>query len=367
MLQLKTAGHGLLAIFIMMAAMAGVRAEPYLAAYEGLQCSACHVSPAGGGMRSAYGNVYAQNQLAARRIGNADDPPWNGEISQWLAVGANLRAGYSYVDTPNEKSASGFDVNRGTFYAEARIIPQRLSVYVDQQFAPGASINREAYLRLSTQTRKMYLVAGQFFLPYGLRIQDDSSFIRQVSGVNFFNPDRGIMLGYESGPWSTMLSVTNGNGGTVDNDSGKQVGLVASYARSTWRVGTSINYNDADAGDRQMQNIFATLRTGPVAWLAEFDLIRDDLPASGTTNDASAALVEGNWLFRRGHNLKVSYDYYDPNRDVPEDHRVRWSLLWEYTPVQFVQFRLGLRAWDGIPQSNSQNRDEAFAELHGYF
>lgn len=341
-------------------------AEPYLAVYKGMQCSSCHSNPAGGGKRSAYGNVFAQTEMPARRIGDAQDALWNGEVVKWLSVGANLRAGYQYVDTPNQESTSEFLVNRGVFYAEAHVIPGRLSLYVDQQFAPGASINREAYVRLNSESRKFLFMAGQFFLPYGLRIQDDSAFIRQATNVNFFTPDRGIAAGYESGPWSTMVSLTNGSGGGGDSDSGKQVSLIANYVRPGWRLGASFNYNEADVGDRQMQNVFAGLKTGPIAWLAEIDLIRDDLPSQGT-RDAVAGLLEANWLFMAGHNLKLSFDYFDPDNDVSEDHQVRWSLLWEYTPFQFVQARFGLRAYDGIPQSDPQNRNEAFAELHGFF
>jgi hypothetical protein len=115
-----------------------------------------------------------------------------------------------------------------------------------------------------------------------------------------------------------------------------------------------------------MQNVFFGLRTGPVVWLAQADLVTDDLP-SGAEQDAIATLFEGNWLFRQGHNLKVSYDYFDPNDDVDEDHQARWSLLWEYTPMQFLQSRVGIRIYDGIPQVTAQNRDEYFAEIHGFF
>ncbi len=340
-------------------------AEPYLAVSKGMQCSACHSHPAGGGQRSAYGNVYAQTELPAKRVGDSDDF-WNGEVLNWLSVGGNLRAGFEAIETPNQPSASEFNINRGTIYLQAKVIPDRLSVYIDQQFAPGSSINREAYVRINSSSKKFHLMAGQFFLPYGLRLQDDSAFIRLVTGVNFFNADRGVQLGYESGPWSTQLSLTNGSGGAGDSDTGKQVSIIANYVRPIWRVGASFNFNDSDVGDRQMQNLFAGIRTGPVAWLAEIDLISDDIPSAGTI-DSIAGLFEANWLFRKGNNLKLSYDYFDPDRDFSEDHQSRYSLLWEYTPMQFLQARIGLRIYDGVPQVDTQNREEAFIELHGFF
>lgn len=345
--------------------MAEAAAEPWLATFEGLHCSSCHSHPGGGGQRTAYGNVYAQTELAATRLGAADAGFWTGAVTEWLSTGANLRSRYEYVDVPNREESSAFDVTRGTVYLRASLIPDRLAVYVDQQIAPSAGINREAYVFLKSAGGRFHLTAGQFYLPYGLRLQDDTAFVRQVTGINFTTPDRGVQIGYESGPWSALLSATNGTGGG-EIDTGKQGSLLVSYVRPGWRAGASINVNDADAGDRQMQNVFAGLRTGPVAWLAEVDWIREELP-DGADRDAVAGLIEGNWLFAKGQNLKIAYEYFDPDTGLDEDHEVRWSVVWEYFPFQFLQGRVGLRSYDGIPQDDVRNRDLAFIELHGYF
>jgi len=270
------------------------------------------------------------------------------------------------VDIPNENSTSEFSISRGTIYLEADLIPNRLSLYVDQQLAPDSIENRELYLKLKSAGGKFHIAVGQFFLPYGLRLQDDSAFIRQATGVNFNISDRGVQFGYESGPWSTQLSVTNGTGLGPVLESGDQVTLVTSYVQQRWRAGASFNTNNSAAGDRQMQNVFFGLKTGPLVWLGELDFISDDLPG-GVSQDAIAGLIEVNWLYRQGHNLKISYEYLDPNGDVSEDHQVRWSALWEYTPVQFIQGRIGVRIYDGVPQIDFQNRNEFFVELHAFF
>ena len=340
-------------------------AEPYIAVQKGMQCSACHSQPAGGGMRSAYGNVYSQSELVAERLGDGGEM-WTGSVGKWLSIGGNLRGSFEYIDTPEEDEINEFDVTRGTLYIAAQVIPNRLSVYIDQQFAPNASQNREAYVKLRNSDGRWHLLAGQFYLPYGLRLQDDSAFVRLATGINFTNPDRGVQVGYENHQWSTQLSVTNGTGGGAELDSGKQVSLVSQFVRPGWRLGASLNTNDADTGDRTMGGVFVGLKTGSIAWLAEADYVMDAVPGS-SDRDGIAGLVEGNWLFRKGHNAKVSYDYFDPDRDVDEDHQVRYSVLWEYTPFQFVQSRIGVRIYDGPPQLNVQNRDEFFVELHGFF
>lgn len=341
-------------------------AEPYLAVFKGMHCSSCHSHTAGGGRRSVYGNVFAQNELSAQRLGAQGDALWTGDVLEWLSTGANLRGGYRFTDVPGAEEASAFDVFRANVYLEARLIANRLFLYLDQQVAPGSSLNREAYVTLRLPSQNLRLAAGQFYLPYGLRLQDDTAFVRQFTGINFTTPDRGVQLAYESGPWSTVVALSNGAGGGTETDKGKQVSVIASYVRDRWRAGLSFNNNSSDVGDRRMQNVFAGIRTGPIAWLFEADLIVDEL-APGSERESVAALAEANWMPLQGHNVKISYDYFDPDSDIDEDHQVRWSLLWEYSPIQFLQARFGARRYDGIPQDSFQNRDEAFAELHGFF
>jgi hypothetical protein len=339
------------------------QAEPYLAVQKGMQCSNCHTSPAGGGKRTVYGNVFAQSELAARRLG--DGKVWTGDVTKWLSIGGDLRASFEDVDIPNRSNASDSDFNRGTFYVEATLIPNRLSIYVDEQFSPDDFENREIYLRLNSKDTKWFVAAGEFYLPYGLRLQDDTAFVRQATGINFANTDRGVQGGYNFGAWSAIASFTDGSGAGRDG-AADQISLVSSYMQATWRAGISVNLTDDDAGDRTMFGFFGGLRTGPVAWLAEIDSISDDV-SPGVTVDAFAGLLEANWTIRDKNNLKFSYDYLDPNNDISEDHQVRYSLVWEHSPIQFLQVRLGYRLYDGIPQVDAQNRKVFFAELHGFF
>jgi hypothetical protein len=342
---------------------ATVSAEPYIAIDKGLQCSACHTHAAGAGKRTAYGNIYAQTEMPSRPVEDTSDL-WTGQINRWLAVGGNLRARYQYTDNDAAEDRSAFDVTRGNIYIEASMLNDRLSVYFDQQIAPSSSINREAYVLL--KGKKFRFTAGQFYLPYGLRLQDDSAFVRRVTGINLTNPDRGVQLGFESSRWSSALSVTNGSGGGSETDNGKQASFMTSYVRNRWRVGVSANHNDSDGGDRSMANIFGGLKTGPVAWLFEVDAIRDELP-TGTDQDGMAGIVEANWRPVRGHNFKFSYEYFDPDTDASGDNVTRWSALYELTPFAFLQARFGARSNDGPPNVVGANTDVIFAELHGFF
>jgi hypothetical protein len=353
----------ILAAFLLFAACGVAHAEPYFAVQTGLKCSGCHVNPTGGGMRNAFGEVWGQTVLPAKHLDTGE--PWVGELGRYFAVGGNLRASATVTDVPNQKSESQFETDEMRVYLEMRAIPDRLSLYVDERVAPGGAINREAYGRLWFGDKRFYVKAGQMYLPYGLRLQDDSAFIRQVPGINFATPDNGVEVGLDLAQWSAQLAVSNGTAGGAEVDNGKQYSLRAEHVQSIWRAGASFNFNDAAGGSRRMQNVFAGVRTGPVAWLGEADYIVDN----GFTPDRKqvAALIEANWLIRQGQNLKLTAEYFDPDRDVREDQQNRYSVVWEYTPIQFVQVRVGARNYDGIPQSDLQNRKVFFAQVNGYF
>ena len=338
-------------------------AEPHFAVREGLKCVACHVNPTGGGMRSAFGSLYGQMQLPAAPAETDAMARWADVTGGLLSVGADLRSDATFVDQPGSEGQSAFSNQEVRAYLAASVVPNRLLIYIDESLSPAA-LNQEAYARL--WNGDWYLKAGRMYLPYGLRLQDDSAFIRRVPGINFASPDNGVEAGFESGPWSAQFAVSNGSGGGAEQDAGKQESLRAEYVRADWRAGASVNLNDSAAGQRRMGNLFAGLRTGAVAWLAEADYIVDDGFPTGERR-LGAWLLEADWLAVRGHNLKLTGEYFDPDLDVAEDQQTRYSVVWEYTPMAFLQLRLGGRWSEGIPQNPLQNQRVALVELHAFF
>ena len=83
------------------------QAEPYLAVEAGLKCAQCHVNPTGGGKRTAFGELYARNQISARAVSlDPQAKPWTGDVTKWFATGADIRGGYDSVSVPNQPTES---------------------------------------------------------------------------------------------------------------------------------------------------------------------------------------------------------------------------------------------------------------------
>ena len=351
------------------------RAEPYLAVRAGMKCLACHVNPDGGGKRTEFGAAYGQTALAKERLDPAtgqsaapgtEPALWVGRINDQFALGVDLRATLQRVKVPGSTETLGFTPTRAQIYLEAKPIGERLTLYLDERVAPGAATPRESWALLWFAQRSAYLKAGRMFVPFGLRIEDDTAFIRQVTGVNFNSSDDGVQGGLEVGPWSAALSVTNGAGGVAENNRRKWISASANFVRSDWRVGLSASTN-TDAGiERRMISVFGGLRTGRVAWLASAVALTDDAVQSPRIGQR-ASLVEANIEAARGHNVKLGYEYHDPDVDVRENQRTRYSAVWEFVPFQFTQFRVGVRKNDGIPQNKPQNATELFLQWHAFF
>jgi len=353
-------------------------AEPYLALQQGYKCVQCHVNPTGGGERSAFGLVFAENTLPTHTL-PAGAPIWLGQVVQdVIRVGADLRTQYFNQSEPHARSQNGFQLEQFRVYADVTLIPNWLGAYVDEQIAPGGAQNMEAYVRLGSQS-SWYLKGGQFYLPFGWRLQDQSAFVRGATQINMYQPDTGVELGLERGKWSAQFDITNsvlnqGNGGALNRSAPTGYQLTTNVVRtqSSWRIGASGSFTQSSAGDRNQFGLYAGVRTGPVVWLTEVDLIHQQSanPGGSVVPAAAAtmipAFIEADWGFYKGNNLKATYDYLDPQRSTPGNGLARWSLVYELTPFPLVQLRTGFRRSQGPRQLNFDNASLAFAELHAF-
>jgi len=357
----------------MLLASSGVWAEPYLAIQEGYKCSKCHVNMTGGGKRTDFGNIYVQTRLTNKFLdwrGLFDDDEeidednpigtdsrssfFSGRLNDYIAIGGDLRLRYERTDTPGNPTQDVFNQRKQNLYLEINLIPEHVTFY---QTLAGGGDAREIFGLV--QWDSYYLKAGEFFLPYGLRLLDDSAVTRAVTGFTYGTTDAGVEIGYEPDHWAMHLAATNGTGASLENNRSKRLTASLAYVHKGFRIGGSYSTNeDAQGVETIIYGLHGGAQLGRVGILAAADIIDD------STDEELVAILEFNLLLSRGNNLKISYEYHDPSDVIAQNVRVRYSLVWEPFFNQFTQFRAGVRENRGIPQSNAQNQTEYFLEFH---
>lgn len=345
-----------------------VNAEPYLAVKNNLQCAACHVNPIGGGARTAYGALYG-TQMLPQHAGSGTQFD-AGNISDTFRIGANFRANYYQHDSDEDSAGDTktFQTQTGQVYFIFQPKDSRFTLYVDEQIAPGTALNRETFI-LARLGDNYYVKAGKLMLPYGIRLEDNTAFIRQASGINFQNSDNGVELGLQYTNTLINFAISNGTTGLTNDDKRMQYLGRIEYLHGNWRVGASAIVNDAELGQRRMFNVFGGFNWLGFTFLAEADHIADESVSfvPDTYQKQRVGLFEINRELTKGVNLKFTTEYLDPDSNIAENQRTRNSLLVEYTPFSNLQLRVGLRKGEDIPQRVEDNYRDFFAQLHFYY
>ena len=384
-------------------------AEPYFAVREGLKCSACHTNMNGGGKRTDLVSTHARDILHYPSFfGAFSNPPdfFTGEINKYVSVGADLRASNSAVfqdlgshtqcsqriqnGSPTAVCVDNNEVFRGRLdkdriemteavvYGELRLIPDYLTLYVDERFQPTTD-NREAFgLLRNVLPWNGFLKAGQMFLPYGLQLQDDEAFIRggrkspsssMTSGFSFNKEEPAFEAGFEPGPFTFILAVSDGSADDRDvRVTGTASALVADLpvVRNVL-VGSSFSRVGPPNTETVIFGFFCGTNIERFTFLAEADFRNDRTQATdGRNTGRFIAYGEGDYLLFDWLNLKATVDYSDSDGRLGDtmDSENRVSVGLEPFLNRFMQTRLFYRVNNGISTDATHNQNVLFAEVH---
>lgn len=358
-----------------------VQAEPYLAIQEGYKCSQCHVNMTGGGKRTDFANIYVQTRLSSnflnwRDVLSASDEDvdveenplktdsassfFSGRLNDYIAIGGDFRALYERTEEPGEPTEDLFSQSKQNIYLEVDLIPDHLIYY--QTLVGGDAPEIFGLLKGELKQEPYYLKVGQFFLPYGLRLQDDSAFTRANTGFTYRFTDVGVEFGFEPGSWALHAAVTNGTGQSSENNGSKRLTTSVAYVRKNYRVGVSHSSNKNAQGVETLNyGVNGGAQFGRLGILAEVDAV------DNSTVEERAMILEFNLLIARGKNLKFSYEYHDPSLEIFQNSLKRYSLVYEPFLNQFTQLRAGVRDYKSKPLNPTLTDTHTFLELHLFF
>jgi hypothetical protein len=316
-------------------------ARPLYAARTGKPCARCHVSPAGGGMRSVTGFAYALNghtETPAEEVTPTIDP----QVSDGIRLGADLRTMYIQEAHTRTREQSTFLQMSAILFASADLNNRATLYYSNDQ---GRVF--ETYALLSGLPLQSALRIGRIRPVFGIAEEDHTTFTQDSLGFGTFSDDAGLDLTMNCGIHHLTLGVVNGlpGGAILDNNESKGViGRLWSYNRRGG-IGVSGYGNTPASGQRTYRyGVLGNLSLGPLVFLGEYDHGENKHLSAGPGERRTIRLEAGfaEMSMRLGPDgrstVKLKYDRFDRDMDLADSARDRVGVWLESDLLPLVRF-----------------------------
>ena len=338
-----------------------LHALPRYAVQEGVGCSSCHVSPTGAGKHNDTGGSLFTQDLSLNKTKLLVPKETSGRLNPFVAMGSDVRLHKTFTPTPNTLSLT---VPQGSFYLEMNA-GKHVTGYLDQDFAN--TVNREAFVMIQDGSHpvRLYARAGRINLPYGLRVDDDTSFIRTNYNATFANQDIGAEFGFNPGPFELVAAVSNGvPGGVTDENRAKAVTASANWIAEWGRLGSSFQWNQRSAFRLTSGGLNGGFKIWQLIILGELDFQQSHSATTGSNTYLLAGFGEINWKAIDGLYVRSVYDFLDPDYKAPDNlqHRVGFGI--DLYPLPHTQVSVLYRVNIG---TGAAGDDQILSKIHFFF
>lgn len=329
-------------IVLIVAAMSSIGLSlPRFASRTGAKCQSCHVNPSGGAMRQAFGVQYGREQLPV--------PAWSKDfevedfsnlLTNFLGVGADFRTLYFYQKR-DSTSANAFWQMQGDIYLNFKVA-KKVNMFINKGLRSGF----EVFGLLNILPASGHIKIGKFVPAFGTKFDDHTAYIRTYTGFSpeFGRPElTGAEVGVAPGPVTVIGGIYNarddfGSGtGSEKAFLGRAEGMFKLGEETTFGIGANLFSRKTAFG--YTTTIFGGLGSfshGNFTVFGEADLIKNNqqVDVSGVV-----AYVEADYMVTPGLDLKLAYDFYDPDKDLKSGSKSRFSFGFEFFPISGVEVR----------------------------
>jgi hypothetical protein len=197
-----------LALLVLLAASTAHAYPQFQLALGVDRCTACHLSPAGGGLLNDYGRDETGDTISRGGDGRFAHGLWSPP--SWLLLGADLR-GVGLVRVREPDTDPAVFPMQTDLYVRAGTPRFSLSLTLGSRStrAPSPPIeerltSREHYVLYEGDT--WYARAGRFFPVFGIRSQDHTAFVRRYLGFSTLEEPYGVAAGKLAAEWEAHVS-----------------------------------------------------------------------------------------------------------------------------------------------------------------
>ncbi|HYV45381.1 MAG TPA: hypothetical protein VFA20_10990 [Myxococcaceae bacterium] len=339
-------------------------------------CASCHVAPAGGGMLTDFGRDQSEDPLSGG--GNGGLLHGLVKLPGWVRVGGDVRLaglanspgraeGVELLAFPMQADLSarlGTDVISAVASVGLRSIARQPADNGGvARSTPLPVLSREHYVlfRPEKLPLPLYVRAGRFFPPYGLRLADHTTYIRRDLGFDLEEEPYGLSAGAVSEAWEAHLT-----GYARDPLHAGGPGELGGAALAEVRAGIAAV---GLSGRAAFTAVDRRLQAGPYAkvWLegpklllmAEVDGVHQRFQVPGAPSRGQLAAYAGPvWIPLRGLSVGAAYQAFVEDLSVAGTAHNAVDLWASWLPISHVEVMLSARAqgiggngaWDAMLQ-----------------
>ena len=348
---------------------------------DNARCSLCHVSPSGGGLLNAYGRSESADTISFKGKGNGDWLYGLYKEPKWLKLGADFRYAALSRNQADSTETTTF-LMQSDIYAQFKfgkkfslylnIGPraQARSIEIDSPFTRTTS--REHYIMYKPKSKGMVYRLGRFMMPFGIRSQDHTLFIRRDLGLTAFQETYNFSAAKIENDWEahgTLFwsvpfflqtgSSTINQGAALYFEKRIFDEKKTAYALQT-RIGQSDDARQWVVGG-VLKHYSEKART---LFLAETDLVFEDLRDNGPSRTRLVGYYGASVTPIQGLMMTGSYQY--SNMNLAAEDTSRHGLSFDLQIFPWAKWELHAISRIEFNGDSSRRTKLGFLQLHYY-
>jgi hypothetical protein len=248
-------------------------------------------------------------------------------------------------------------------------VSKRINIYANPAF--GLFSRYEIFGVAKVLPLSGYVKVGRFYPSYGLRHDDHTAFVREITPFrNYQGQDAGVEVGISPGPINIIGAVMNGGSGdraatsptaylgnawgqvklgpfnmllglsAYDNTISprNKIRLMSAYGIVSFRDNLTLIIDAEQVeGNSTDLKVNSERRTG---------FLVNPFNTSGANQKQRAIYVEADYVLMSGVDVKLAYDFFDPSTEFKTGVAQRYSVGFELFPVSGLELRPMLRMID---------------------
>ena len=322
----------LFTVLTVLLALQNLLALPKFSISEGKSCQSCHINPSGGGMRTEEGMKYGSQILPVNDWMKEFEVAYPAnKITDFLSVGTDVETLYKRTKNEVNEIAEGAQLYQANLYIDLTLAK---NVFIYSCF--GIDEKNEFFGLVKLPSLNSSLMIGKFVPNYGLKIEDEFSFIRSRLDLSWEsgNPaSPGAQINFSPSGWVISGGIYTG---PLQGIGTEYVGKIEKYLSPMENFNALIGVNIMRRTEFQSTIYGGYIVTGykSLSVSGETDIIS----TSGVKGLVS--YLEGSVQITSGLNAFISYDYFDPDTDLSTGSLSRYNFGASFYPIQGVKTRV---------------------------